>query len=60
VVALLAFNAGVELGQLAVIGLALAVLAASSRMNVPRRGVAQVLSGTIAVVALVWTVQRVL
>jgi hypothetical protein len=60
VVALLAFNAGVELGQLAVIGLALAVLAAFSRMNVPRRGVARVLSGAIAVVALVWTVQRVL
>ena len=59
-VALLAFNAGVELGQLAVIGLALVALAAFTRLNVPRRGLEQVLSGAIAVVALVWTVERVL
>ena len=59
-VALLAFNVGVELGQLAVIVLALVALAAFTRLNVPRRGMEQVLSGAIAIVAFVWTVERVL
>jgi hypothetical protein len=58
VLALLSFNLGVELGQLAVIVIALAVLAALTRLNVPRRRVEQGLSAGIAVVALVWTVQR--
>jgi hypothetical protein len=56
--ALLSFNVGVELGQLAVIAIALAVLALLTRWNVPRRRVERSLSAAIAVVALVWTVQR--
>jgi len=56
--ALLSFNAGVELGQLTVIGLALAALWASSRLGVPRRPVERALSMAIAAVGLVWTVQR--
>ena len=56
--ALLSFNVGVELGQLAVIAIALALLAVLTRLNVPRRLVERGLSAGIALVALVWTVQR--
>jgi hypothetical protein len=56
--ALLSFNLGVELGQLAVIAIALAILAVLARSKVPRRRVEQGLSAGIAMVALVWTVQR--
>lgn len=56
--ALLSFNVGVELGQLAVIALALAALSLSSRLRLPRRRIEQGISAGIAVVALVWTVQR--
>jgi hypothetical protein len=57
-VALLSFNLGVELGQLAVIAIALGLLAVLTRLNVPRRKVERGLSAGIALVALVWTVQR--
>jgi HupE/UreJ protein len=57
-VALLAFNLGVELGQLAVIAIALGLLAALARLKLPRRRIEQGLSAGIALVALVWTVQR--
>jgi hypothetical protein len=56
---LLSFNLGVELGQLTVIAVALALLWASSRLGVPRRRAERALSVAIAAVGLVWTVQRV-
>jgi hypothetical protein len=56
--ALLSFNLGVELGQLAVIGMAAGALALASRARLPRRRIEQGLSIGIAAVALVWTVQR--
>jgi hypothetical protein len=58
--ALVAFNVGVELGQLTVIAAAAVLLAAASRMGAPRRRLEQGLSLAIAAVAMVWTVQRVL
>jgi hypothetical protein len=59
-VALLGFNLGVELGQLAVIALAVALMAAAARLGAPRRRMEQGLSIAIAAVALTWTVQRLL
>ena len=56
--ALLSFNLGVELGQLAVIALALGALAAAGRARLPRRPIEQGLSRGIAAVALYWTVER--
>jgi hypothetical protein len=56
--ALVSFNAGVELGQLAVIVLALLLLAAAARAGVPRRQLERGLSVAIAAVGLLWTVQR--
>ena len=56
--ALLSFNAGVEMGQLTVIAAAVALLAASSRLGIPRRPVERGLSLAIAAVGLVWFVQR--
>ena len=56
--ALVSFNVGVELGQLLVIALALLALSASNRLGLPRRRLEQALSLAIAVVGLVWTVQR--
>jgi hypothetical protein len=56
--ALIAFNVGVELGQLAVIALALGALAAAARARLPRRAIEQALSVGIAAVALYWTVDR--
>jgi hypothetical protein len=58
--ALVAFNAGVELGQVAVIALAAAALAGADRLGLPRRPLVRAVSAAIALVALVWTVQRVL
>jgi hypothetical protein len=56
--ALLSFNAGVELGQLAVIVLALLFLAAVTRAGAPRRPLERGLSVAIAAVGLVWVAQR--
>ena len=56
--ALLSFNVGVELGQLAVIAIALGLLALLTRLKLPRRRLEQGLSAGIAIVALFWTVQR--
>ena len=56
--ALLAFNAGVELGQLVVIALAVALLAGVTALGLPRRRVEQALSVAIAALALFWTAQR--
>ena len=56
--ALIAFNLGVELGQLSVIAAAVALLAAAARLGAPRRRVEQARSLAIAVVAAFWTVQR--
>jgi hypothetical protein len=56
--ALIAFNVGVELGQLAVIAVALGTLAAAGRARLPRRRIEQVVSVGIAAVALFWTVER--
>jgi hydrogenase/urease accessory protein HupE len=58
--ALIAFNLGVELGQLSVIAMAVALLAAAARLGLPRRRTEQALSLAIALVAAVWTVQRLL
>jgi len=59
VVALFGFNVGVELGQLSVIAAALAALALVTRLGAPRATLARAVSLLIAVVGLVWTVQRV-
>jgi hypothetical protein len=56
--ALLSFNLGVELGQIAVIALAVAALFLATRLKLPRRRIEQGLSAGIAAVAFVWTVQR--
>jgi hypothetical protein len=56
--ALLAFNGGVELGQLAVILPAFLALAGLERLGVPRRKVAVSASVAIGVVGLFWTVAR--
>ena len=59
--ALLTFNAGVEAGQLAVIGIAFAVCAFWQRDRLAyRRFVVQPASALIAILGLVWTVQRAL
>jgi hypothetical protein len=58
--ALVAFNAGVELGQVAVIALAVLGLAAAERLSLPRRPVVRAVSAAIGLVALIWTVQRLL
>jgi hypothetical protein len=55
---LLSFNLGVELGQIAVIALAVAALFLATRLKLPRRRIEQGLSAGIAAVAFVWTVQR--
>jgi HupE / UreJ protein len=59
--ALLAFNGGVEAGQLTVVALAFAAVA-YWRRNRPayRRLIVQPVSAAISVVALFWTLQRVL
>lgn len=56
--ALLGFNAGVELGQLTVIGVALSLLVWFRNNSYYRKAVAIPLSGIIAVVAWIWTLQR--
>jgi hypothetical protein len=58
--ALVAFNLGVELGQLTVIAAAVALLALAARLGAPRRRLEQAVSLVIAAIASVWTVQRLL
>lgn len=58
--ALLAFNGGVELGQLAVILPAFLLLLVLDRRGVPRRSVVVPLSLAIAATGLYWTVARLL
>ena len=60
VTALLAFNGGVELGQLAVILPAFGLLWALERAGVPRRYVVRPLSLVIAAIGLYWTAARLL
>jgi hypothetical protein len=60
VTALLAFNGGVELGQLAVILPAFGLLWVLERAGVPRRPVARALSLVIAAIGLYWTAARLL
>jgi HupE / UreJ protein len=60
VTALLAFNGGVELGQLAVILPALGLLWAIGRASVPRRLVVRPASLAIAAMGLYWTATRLL
>ncbi|PTT86866.1 hypothetical protein DBR42_12860 [Pelomonas sp. HMWF004] len=55
---LLGFNAGVELGQLAVVALLLPLALALRRQRVYRRWIVPLGSGAIAVLALLWCVQR--
>jgi hypothetical protein len=57
--ALLAFNVGVEVGQLAVIALAFAVLALWALSGRDRRTVVRPTSLAIAAVGLLWTARRV-
>ena len=57
--ALLTFNLGVELGQLAVIVLAFAAVGWWRRQSWYRRRIVLPASSAIAAVALVWTLQRV-
>jgi hypothetical protein len=57
--ALVTFNVGVELGQLAVIGLAFAAVGWLRRCAWYRRGIVFPASTAIAAIALVWTVQRI-
>jgi HupE / UreJ protein len=57
-VALFGFNVGVELGQLAVVALFVPVVLAIERLHLYPRLVMQVGSGAVAVVALVWLIER--
>lgn len=56
--ALVGFNAGVELGQLAVVALTLAVLRAARNLSCFRQAIVMPASGAIALVAMVWAFQR--
>jgi hypothetical protein len=56
--ALVSFNLGVEAGQLAVIGLALAILAVTAALGVDRRPLVRAGSILIAAVGVWWTVAR--
>jgi hypothetical protein len=58
--ALFAFNGGVELGQVAVILPAFVLLHVLERQGVPRRPVVVATSLAIAAVGLYWTVSRLL
>jgi len=58
--ALLAFNVGVELGQLAVVALVALVLAAWTRLGLERRGLVRPASLLVAALGLFWTVERAL
>ena len=57
--ALLTFNSGVELGQLAVIGLTLATVGWLRRYNWYRPAIARPASGLIALLAVLWTIERI-
>ncbi|WP_281889784.1 HupE/UreJ family protein [Paenibacillus sp. YYML68] len=56
---LLAFNVGVELGQVAVVLLVLPLLWAARRW-IPRTGWVQVASGIVGVLGLYWFIERIL
>jgi hypothetical protein len=56
--ALLAFNAGVELGQLAVIGLLLLLLAVAARAGVAQERIVRPVSLLIAAAGLYWALER--
>jgi hypothetical protein len=58
VLPLLAFNAGVELGQLALVALLLPLALALRSRGVYRRWIVPGGSGTVAVLALLWCVER--
>jgi hypothetical protein len=58
--ALLAFNVGVELGQLAVIALVLLLLGLWTRLGGRREALVRPASLALAAIGLVWTVQRIL
>lgn len=58
--ALLSFNVGVELGQLAVIALALALLFGAERLGAPRPVLVKGASWLIAAAGVFWAVSRVL
>jgi hypothetical protein len=58
--ALLSFNVGVELGQLAVIGMAVLLLAGAERLGASRRSLVKGLSALIAAAGAYWAVSRVL
>jgi hypothetical protein len=58
--ALLAFNAGVEAGQLVVIGLAFFVLAALGRLGVDRRRLVRGVSAVLGAIGLYWAIARFL
>lgn len=57
--ALVTFNAGVELGQLSVIGLAFLAIGWWRGCSWYRRGIVLPASGLIAAIAIYWTIQRV-
>ena len=59
VTALVSFNLGVELVQLAVIGLALVAVEWWRQREWYRRAIVMPVSCAIALVALFWTIQRV-
>lgn len=58
IVSLAAFNVGIELGQLAVVALALAALALAFRLGAPRRFALLVLSVLVAHTAWHWLLER--
>lgn len=58
VLALLAFNLGVELGQLAIVAAAVPLAFALRKQRIYSIGILQVGSGVIAVIALIWFLQR--
>jgi hypothetical protein len=58
IVALFGFNLGVELGQLAVVALVVPVVLAMERLHLYPRLVMQVGSSVVAVVAVVWLLER--
>ncbi len=58
--ALLAFNVGVELGQIAVVLLAVALLASAVRLGVSRRRLVRPVSVLIGAAGLYWAVARLL
>ena len=54
----LAFNLGVEIGQLAIVSLLLPLLLAVRNVKVYAKAIMLIASSIIAVIALNWTLQR--